>query len=437
MDVSRATLLMLLATGAAWWAARADEPGAAERASQAGRAGWRMVFKSVFNDARQFERQWQHSGNVRLARGLQPAVQLGPADEGAAHAAELLSRPLDCAERPAGELSYWLIADGVDPGEALVVEVLTAQGEWTLLERVISDGRSASGPALHVRRLPAEALWGQTRVRFRALVDDADDRWLISRVELRAAPREVTLEVNVRPALEADIQVALLDGSEQFTLLAPGVRRFPAATRLYLLAPPSAGGLTFSHWLIDGPGRFESARGLALVLARRTRLTAVYRAAPAGQPETLVNVYAAPAIEARLLVGVGAGGAYLPVAGDGVLPCLMGELLTVVAPRRTARYVFERWVVNGQPLTPSGNVLRHEIIGTDVLVAEYALLGDMNDDGVLDKYDVDVFLLALVDPDAYRQHYPQLDRLRRGDINGDGQLDVLDVEPFVDLVLGG
>jgi hypothetical protein len=70
-----------------------------------------------------------------------------------------------------------------------------------------------------------------------------------------------------------------------------------------------------------------------------------------------------------------------------------------------------------------------------VLLAQYVLLGDVNGDDLLDKYDVDLFVAALVDPVGYAAAYPELDRIQRCDINGDGVVDALDLESFVDLLL--
>ena len=64
------------------------------------------------------------------------------------------------------------------------------------------------------------------------------------------------------------------------------------------------------------------------------------------------------------------------------------------------------------------------------------VLGDANDDGVLDFGDIEPFVLALFDPKAYMAMYPGVDLLLRLDINGDGSLDFGDIEPFVDLLFG-
>ena len=116
-------------------------------------------------------------------------------------------------------------------------------------------------------------------------------------------------------------------------------------------------------------------------------------------------------------------------------PSLTGEWLTLLAPLRTERMVFVGWVINGESVPDGDNLLEHRVGGDDVLLAEYVLLGDVNGDDLLDKYDVDLFVAALVDPLGYAAAYPELDRIQRCDINGDGVIDALDLEGFVDLLL--
>ena len=46
-------------------------------------------------------------------------------------------------------------------------------------------------------------------------------------------------------------------------------------------------------------------------------------------------------------------------------------------------------------------------------------------------------MLALTDPSAYQQLYPNIDPAVTGDINCDGALDAFDIDPFVALLTGG
>jgi hypothetical protein len=61
---------------------------------------------------------------------------------------------------------------------------------------------------------------------------------------------------------------------------------------------------------------------------------------------------------------------------------------------------------------------------------------DLNCDGVVDGFDIDPFVLALVDHAAYEAAYPDCDYLR-ADINGDGHIDGYDIDPFVYCITEG
>jgi hypothetical protein len=62
-------------------------------------------------------------------------------------------------------------------------------------------------------------------------------------------------------------------------------------------------------------------------------------------------------------------------------------------------------------------------------------LGDMNCDGYSDGFDIDLFFLALADPAAWQQQFPNCP-LANGDINGDGYADGFDIDAFFDLLAG-
>ncbi|MBL8880961.1 MAG: hypothetical protein JNG88_17745 [Phycisphaerales bacterium] len=64
--------------------------------------------------------------------------------------------------------------------------------------------------------------------------------------------------------------------------------------------------------------------------------------------------------------------------------------------------------------------------------------GDLNNDGVVDNFDIDPFVLALVDPDGYEDEFPGLEgsRVYHGDCNCSGLFNSFDIDSFVDLVEG-
>jgi hypothetical protein len=62
--------------------------------------------------------------------------------------------------------------------------------------------------------------------------------------------------------------------------------------------------------------------------------------------------------------------------------------------------------------------------------------GDLNCDGLLNTFDIDPFVLALTNPDAYITAFPDCDRML-ADCNGDGLVNAFDIDPFVLLLTGG
>ena len=67
-------------------------------------------------------------------------------------------------------------------------------------------------------------------------------------------------------------------------------------------------------------------------------------------------------------------------------------------------------------------------------VPPYAL-GDLNCDGQVTGLDIDAFVLALTDVDAYNATYPDCDFML-ADCNQDGMVTGLDVDAFVALLIG-
>ena len=90
-------------------------------------------------------------------------------------------------------------------------------------------------------------------------------------------------------------------------------------------------------------------------------------------------------------------------------------------------------VTNGENYTAGIFGEKSPEIGTvaDVLPGD----GDMNCDGLLDGLDVGPFVLAILDPAAYEQAYPDCN-VRNADVNDDDEIDILDVQPFVAELVG-
>ncbi|MBK8913789.1 MAG: hypothetical protein IPM64_04160 [Phycisphaerales bacterium] len=62
--------------------------------------------------------------------------------------------------------------------------------------------------------------------------------------------------------------------------------------------------------------------------------------------------------------------------------------------------------------------------------------GDMNCDGVFNNFDIDPFVLAVVDPVGYAIAYPGCDPLH-GDLDDSGALNNFDIDPFVTCLVSG
>jgi hypothetical protein len=398
-------------------------------------------FFDDFSGASLERRHWEITAGATLIRDVldrgQPvaAACLGTEQHEPDQPPELRSAAIRLAGVPRAELSYLVQHRGVEAGERLLVEYLSSQGRWQTIERVVADGRDSVAFSRHIHLLPEDALHAAFRVRFRSAPDDGDDAWYLGEVLVVGPERMPALTVRMRPALGARVTAVAAGDSERLDGATPFTRFLPAGTRVHLAAPPTAGGRVFSHWSIDGAPDAERERVLTLSVSEAVEVVANYRPSVAGRSEASVAIISLPEPGVPIALGPDPERLYAQVNAETEYGCLTGEWLALLAPARTERLVFAGWVVNGQAPAGSDNLLEHRVTGDDVLLAEYVLLGDLNGDGALDKFDVDVFVAALIDPAGYAQQYPELDRVRRGDINGDGVFDALDVEGFVDLLL--
>jgi hypothetical protein len=112
-------------------------------------------------------------------------------------------------------------------------------------------------------------------------------------------------------------------------------------------------------------------------------------------------------------------------------------MVTLTAPLRPVPYTFRRWTIDGAPQPPRVNVLAQPAADGRFLTAEYWLIGDMNGDGLVNNFDVDPFVLALVDPAGYAAAYPGLPADVLGDCDGNGAFNNFDIDAFVALLTGG
>ncbi len=121
-----------------------------------------------------------------------------------------------------------------------------------------------------------------------------------------------------------------------------------------------------------------------------------------------------PGVSADLLIGLDAAG-FGTVSATNVF---LGDVTVDVPPFGTITVPVKRIRVVGEVTAAAGVYAK----------------GDMNCDVSVDFGDINGFVDALVDPDAYAANYPDCDRLN-GDIDGNGSVGFEDINPFVDLLL--
>jgi hypothetical protein len=98
---------------------------------------------------------------------------------------ELWSNEFLLASESGLHLSFYTRTEGVESGESLVVEYLSASGNWNGLTTVIADGLFAEQFAFHEVALPAAAYHDAFRMRFRVNVDETDDDWYIDDIRIQ------------------------------------------------------------------------------------------------------------------------------------------------------------------------------------------------------------------------------------------------------------
>lgn len=79
---------------------------------------------------------------------------------------------------------------------------------------------------------------------------------------------------------------------------------------------------------------------------------------------------------------------------------------------------------------PSGDGLPGGSAVIEFIVTQPVIPGDLNCDGAVNNFDIDAFVLALVDAVAYSQAYPLCNPMA-GDVDGDGHFDNFDIDDFV------
>ncbi len=138
------------------------------------------------------------------------------------------------------------------------------------------------------------------------------------------------------------------------------------------------------------------------------------------------------------------GGSFVRVAHGGISGCIGIEPWCDTSEPRFIGVTIERgpaaWYGWVRARNPAPNAISPSLIVMDMAFRTtpgpiVAGCGDLNCDAAIDAFDIEPFLLALLDPGEYAERYPACSSAT-ADINGDGSVDAFDIEAFVDLLLG-
>lgn len=104
------------------------------------------------------------------------------------------------------------------------------------------------------------------------------------------------------------------------------------------------------------------------------------------------------------------------------------EGLCVGPPLAAGRRVLLGVVDDGDPVSVNA-LVAFELTGV-------RMPGDLNCDAVVNNFDIDPFVQALLDASAYAAAHPRCDRLN-GDVDASGAMNNFDIDPFVACLLSG
>ncbi|MGH8246236.1 MAG: hypothetical protein ACREUU_07365, partial [Gammaproteobacteria bacterium] len=111
---------------------------------------------------------------------------------------------------------------------------------------------------------------------------------------------------------------------------------------------------------------------------------------------------------------------------------VLDDLLDASSRQRTV------WLTYAEAINNFGQIAAYDEFVQEAVLLTPVLLGDLNCDRVVNLFDVEGFVLALLDRPAYRAAYP--DCRHEGwaaDVNQDALINNFDIEPFIELLLGG
>lgn len=382
------------------------------------------VFADAFRPPTLDDRRWEFAaGATWIADAYDGGISLAAGDDRAL--AELRSRAFDLSAYSGARVRIRATRIG-DAAPQLDVEYAEFTGFWARATAVATSG---SGDTVEYE-LPEPALHKAAQIRLRTNARAANrEAWLVREIAIfgRSVGSDRVFSVDAKPELPIPLTLRVSPGAQLVDAAMPLRLTVGNGMAVQLVAPAVFEGFVLSHWLVDSATRIERQRGVAVISDAPKSVVAEYRPVRADDLAYLA-IRAEPDADIPLTLAPAGMQIGERVITNRIVACLRGESIVLTAPTRTARLVFDGWRLGGGREVNSPT-LELSVDSTQSITAEYVVLGDMNSDGALDAYDVDLFCDALKQPD----HPPQTRAgIGRGDMNGDGLFDETDIEEFVE-----
>ena len=381
--------------------------------------GWsEVLFQDQFPNEQIHRRKWVQATGVRISDPeLPPAVTF---HGGGLDRATLKTRtfPMNVGS---AVLTIQLV---VDPGTtgAFRVDYLDERDRWVrLLTLQPQETVGFHDPLVYQQALPVGALHQAGALRFRAVGLERGGRWHLLRVQVEGFAEQNVMTADIAGPDWGWLGVYDADQDVQRDVAVPYAEAFPIGQSLALLAPAEIDQWHFNYWTVAGEITHE--RLLPVTMDASNEAVAHYW--PATESLAMVRVVLSDR-RARVAMRL-AGGPLLQPDATGVYHLRVGDSVDLDPTPADVGLVFVGWSDGGparRTLVVSGDV---------VLQARYAVRGDLNGDGLLDKLDVDALILALASPEGFHERFPDVPADLVGDLDGDGRLTEADVDPFVGL----
>lgn len=389
-------------------------------------------FADDFFGAQLDPRKWRGArGAAPSFETIIPAVRLADTPAGFA---VLRSARIALEDVGSAVLSYTLWSASTDANDHLLTDFQDAGGRWRRLDRISAWEAGTSDQARRVSiTLPHDAFHADFALRFRTQSHSGETAWFLAEMTLTAYAADTILTALTAPDSRAALTVIDAESRSRVDQAAPLSYACAAGARIDLVAPARINGWVFSHWTLDGERRFDRSRQMQVEMADDVEAVAHYWPTGPRAFTGVLRIDSSPVPQIPLTVALASRGPHAAGRTPFDYTGLIGEELEVAAAAQTETLAFVRWWLDGEPQRIGDAQLRVTLRDDAEAVAEYALIGDLNRDGVLDELDVEAFILALGDSGAYSRRYPGVPRILLGDVNRDGDLDELDVAPFVEL----